>query len=75
MARKVERWQAERPHAGVAPALRYLGRVREAMRQKGYDQDPLYEAVVKAWEAVYALSVLSHYASCEEPNSRRKMDR
>ena len=50
----------------ITPMQRTLRRLRLRLEQRGYLlDDPYYAAVARAEEAVYALSIATHYASCE----------
>ncbi len=49
----------------VGPMLGYLIRLLRRMEKVGFPpNDPLFQCVKKAWDAVYSLSVDLHYLSC-----------
>jgi hypothetical protein len=50
----------------LGPMLRKLARLRQRLEARGYlPGDRYYDAVVKAWDAMHALCVKTHYASCD----------
>lgn len=73
--------QAERLAAQVGTRLGYFNRLCERMEKLGWRlDDPVYLAAVRAREAVHALRVLTHYASCEsgfgkEPSAKKQRGR
>jgi hypothetical protein len=53
--------------------LNYLLRLRERMQQVGFPQDDkLYLLVCKAYDAVHALHIETHYLSCDGVGNPRK---
>ena len=56
--------QAAALTAGVLRCLRYLGRLRTRREQRLSVNDPLYQAVFRAYDAVHALRVAVHYLEC-----------
>jgi hypothetical protein len=59
------RAQADAMLASVRRQLRYLGRLRDRMNERGFPpNDPLHLAVTGAFNAVHALSVELHYLTC-----------
>ena len=52
--------QAAALTAGVLPCLRYLGRLRTRCEKRFAPDDPLYQAVFKAYDAVHGLRVMVH---------------
>jgi hypothetical protein len=51
---------------GISPGLRYLVRLRSRMERAGFlPDDPLFQLVSKAYDAVQHLSVHLHYLSCK----------
>ena len=58
--------QAEAFGERIGPTVGFLFRARERMQKLGFAHDDrLYQAVVKAQDAMYALRIHLHYASCE----------
>ena len=52
--------------------LRYLGRLRDRMNQRGFPPgDPVYQAATDAFHAVHTLSVELHYLACKLGTARR----
>jgi len=51
----------------LQPMLRYIGRLKERMRRRGFvADDRLLAAVCRAEDAIHALSVEVHYLACGE---------
>ena len=67
--------QAETLMKQVGDRLRYLGRLCERMNQRGFPpNDELFEAAMKAYEALHELHVKCHYAGCKEGVAKRQED-
>ena len=64
--------QAAALTAGVLPCLRYLGRLRTRCEKRFAPDDPLYQAVFKAYDAVHGLRVMVHYLECDAAKRKRK---
>jgi hypothetical protein len=62
---RLSRWQAQQLHREVNPMLGYLYRLYGRAEQRLDPKDPLRRAIIDAYNAVHALSVHLHYASCE----------
>jgi len=61
----LKRWQAKKLSEGLYPGLNYLARLRGRMDKAGFPpSDKLYQLVQKAYDAMHALSVETHYLSC-----------
>ena len=59
-------WQAERSAAALRPSLGYLSRLQRRMEERGIlPQEPLYQLVVRAYEALHHLFIERHYRSCD----------
>ena len=59
------REQVEALLASVRRQLRYLGKLRDRMNQRGFPpNDPLFVATTGAFNAVHALRVELHYLTC-----------
>jgi hypothetical protein len=62
----LKRWQIIALQKAVAPMLAYLCKLRERMQRVGFlPQDPLYQVVERAYDAVQSLSVKLHYLGCD----------
>jgi hypothetical protein len=49
----------------IRPMLNFVGRCRRRLERLGFDQNgALFRAVAKAYDALFALHVELHYASC-----------
>lgn len=49
----------------ITPMLQYLNKLQRRMEQVGFPlADPFYQAVMKARDGVYSLSISLHYLSC-----------
>jgi hypothetical protein len=58
----VSREQARAPNNKLQPMLGYLGRLKRRMVRRGFlNGDPLLDSVVRAENAMHALSVEVHY--------------
>jgi hypothetical protein len=58
----LERWQVERLHQRVKQELHYLDRLEGRMHQKHFPaNDPVYDRVKKAREAINELSIQLHH--------------
>jgi hypothetical protein len=58
----LKRWQIAKLKKSVAPMLRYLYKLKDRMQRVGFlPQDPLYQCVERAYNAVHSLSVKLHY--------------
>jgi len=58
--------QAEAFGERIGPTVRFLFLARERMQKLGFAHDDrLYQAVVAAQDAMHALRIHLHYASCE----------
>lgn len=65
-SRGLKPWQAKRIAAALGPALGYLHRLQRRMEQRGFPpQDPLYQLVGRAYEAMHHLYIELHYRSCD----------
>jgi hypothetical protein len=53
----LQRWQIERIHRTIGPALGYLYRLRQRMEQTLDSNDPLFRLVCQAYDAMHWLSV------------------
>jgi hypothetical protein len=61
----IKPWQAAVIRRALAPAQRYLFRLRQRMSEVGFSQsDTLYQLVCRAYDAVFHLSIELHYLSC-----------
>ena len=69
-------WQAERIHKRLVPTLGYLHTLRTRMDQRGFpgEQDKLYRLVQTAYDALHALSIETHYMSCERGVGRESRE-
>jgi hypothetical protein len=57
--------QARKILESVRSRLGYLTRLRQGMERVGFSSDDsLFQAVIKAYESVFDLSVKLHYLSC-----------
>jgi hypothetical protein len=62
---KLQPWQAEKINAALFPLANHLIRLRERMDKVSFlGTDPIYQATVKAQQAIQDLTVHLHYASC-----------
>ena len=67
------REQVEALLASVRRQIRYLGRLRDRMNQRGFPpDDPLYVAATGAFNAVHALSVEVHCLTCPAGTAGRR---
>ena len=62
----LQRWQIERIHQTIGPALGYLYRLRRRTEQTLNPKDPLFLLVCQAYDAMHRLSVDLHYRLCEK---------
>jgi hypothetical protein len=61
----IKRWQARKLAEVLHPQLGYLYRLRSRMEKTGFlPSDPYYRLVEKAYDAVHALWIETHYMSC-----------
>ena len=61
----VKHWQAKKIDAALRPTLGYLFHLRERMQKKGFAPgDPYYQAVCRAYDAMHAVCVRTHYLTC-----------
>ena len=57
--------QSARLRDAVRPPLAWLGRLRKRMDELGFPpQDPLYQSVLRAHNAMQELHVRAHYGAC-----------
>lgn len=62
----VKKSQATTINKALFPKLNYLYRLRKRMEEVGFPHDDkLYLLVCKAYDAMYALNVETHYLSCD----------
>jgi hypothetical protein len=62
----LKQWQIANLQKSVAPMLTYLHKLRDRMQRASFlPQDPLYQVVEKAYDAVQALTVKLHYLGCD----------
>jgi hypothetical protein len=60
-------------HDYLGPVMRRLRRINDRLQARGYvPTDELWRAGQDAYNKVHALSVLTHYASCEGGVGRRE---
>ncbi len=53
-------------YAQLTAHLRYFGRLKSRMEQKGFPTgDPLYANVLRAYNAIHAAAVQTHYLTIE----------
>ena len=58
--------QARILHTQLIAHLRYFGRLQSRMEQKGFPtSDPLYANIVRAYNAIHAAAVQTHYLTVE----------
>ncbi len=63
--------QARVLYRGIVPSLRYLFHLSSRMEKVGFGQDdPLFQLVARAYDAVHHLSVHVHYMGCESGVNR-----
>jgi hypothetical protein len=71
----IERWQAKRISESLQPSVSYFLRLRERMGEKGLPaNDPNYQAVCRAYDAMQALYAATHYLSCDGVGRPRHED-
>ncbi len=62
----VKHWQAKKIDAALRLMLGYMFRLRERMKKKGFPPaDPYFQAVCRAYDAMHALCVRTHYLTCD----------
>jgi len=57
--------QAKQVKAALAPGFRYVARLRARMEKTFKPTDPLFQATQRAYDAMHAMDVAWHYASCK----------
>lgn len=58
-------WQAKRLHEALGPTVGYLSRLQARMEKRGFPpNDPLFQLVGKARDAMQHLCMELHYLSC-----------
>jgi hypothetical protein len=61
----LKKWQVEIIGAALRPALGYLSRLQRRMEVRGFPpQDPLYQLVLQAYQAMHHLGMELHYSTC-----------
>lgn len=61
---QLEKWQAEKVKEQLAPILQHLGKLRDRLKAVGYgEDDKIYQAANKAYDAAFGLQVLMHSVS------------
>ena len=71
-ASKLTPEQAKKLVAAVGPMLGYVNRLAHRMQRMGWDAgDPMYVAAWRAYDALHALHVHCHYASCQPGTAGR----
>ena len=69
----IKKSQAAVINKSLFRSLNYLLRLRERMQQVGFPHDDkLYLMVCKAYDAVHALHIETHYLSCDGVGNPRK---
>jgi hypothetical protein len=67
--------QAGTLYRGLVGGMNYLLRLRTRMEKAGFrPDDPVYEMVYKAYDAMHRLSVELHYRSCKSGVGRPNGD-
>jgi hypothetical protein len=56
----------------VVPMMRFIGHLRKRLEQRGYHKEhTLYQAVCRAYDALYSLRVTAHYEACDRGVGKR----
>ncbi len=64
-SKSIDREHAKRIQAAIQPSVGYLFRLKLRMEDVGFlPDDPLYQLVKKAYEAMHGLSVELNYRAC-----------
>lgn len=64
--------QGERLVRAVGPMLGYVGKLAHRMQRMGWRaSDPMYVAAWRAYDALHALHIHCHYASCKPGTAGR----
>jgi hypothetical protein len=68
----IERWQSAKINKSLQLSVSYLLRLRKRMDEKRFPaDDPYYQAVCRAYDAMQALYVATHYLSCDRVGQPR----
>jgi hypothetical protein len=57
--------QAKQVKAALEPGFKYVARLRARMEKTFKPNDPLFQKTQRAYEALHALNMAWHYASCQ----------
>jgi hypothetical protein len=57
--------QAKQVKAALEPGFKYVARLRARMEKTFKPNDPLFLATERAYDAMHAMNVAWHYASCQ----------